>query len=205
MRKSLQRNHHPIANPQLISLMRCHILRCLRLLSTSPPSELAEPETMWEKSCSRCQRVHIQGSFSLTHSMGCSKLTINPTANTLTVSNQRTGTLTISRQWAKTPLGSAITQKQMPPPSFAQIARSLRGDYSPHITIDALQELTTVQGFLAGTAMATMISTQMQQDAVTGVTFLDTVMASMRIVSLGATPTMVDCLMPALEELMELD
>ena len=48
--------------------------------------------------------------------------------------------------------------------------------------------------------MATMTSTQMQQDVVTGVTYLDTVMASMSLGSLGATPTAVDCLMPALED-----
>ena len=61
------------------------------------------------------------------------------------------------------------------------------------------------QGFLAGTTVATMISTQMQQDAVTGITYPDTVTASMSLVSFGATFTMVDCLMPALEELTELD
>ena len=68
-------------------------------VTSSRPSKQAEPETMWEQSHSRCQRAHTLGSFPVTHSMGCSKLTITPMANTSTVSSQRTGTSTISSQW----------------------------------------------------------------------------------------------------------
>ena len=57
------------------------------------------------------------------------------------------------------------------------------------------------QGFLAETTATTMISMQMQQDAATGITYLDTVMASMSLASLGATPMMVDHPVPVLEEL----
>ena len=103
-----------------------------------------------------------------------------------------TGTSTISSQQVKTPLGSHVTQKQMAPPGFAEIARSLRGDDSPHITIDIPQELTMAQGFLVGTALTIMISTWVQQDAVTGITYLDTVMTFMSLVSLGSTPMEVD-------------
>ena len=53
--------------------------------------------------------------------------------------------------------------------------------------------------------MAMMISTWMWQDMVTGVTYLDTVMVSMSLVSLGATPMAVDHPMPALEDSTELD
>ena len=81
--------------------------------------------------CSRCWRAHTSGSFPVTHSMGCSKVTITLMANTSTVSSQMTGTMTISSQWAKTPLGSPITQRQIPLPSFAEIARSLR-EMTPH-------------------------------------------------------------------------
>ena len=61
------------------------------------------------------------------------------------------------------------------------------------------------QGFLVGAATAMMISMQMWQDAATGITYLDTVMASISLVSLGATPTAVNHLMPALEDFTELD
>ena len=63
--------------------------------------------------------------------------------------------------------------------------------------------MTAAQGFLAGTATTTIMSTQMQQDAVTDITYLDIVMASMSLVSLGSTPIMVYCLMPTTEDLMD--
>ena len=110
---------------------------------SSQPSELAEPETMWEQSCSRCRRACTQGSFLVTYGIGCSKLTITPMVNTSTVSRQMTGASTISSQGAKTSLGSPVTTRQMPPPSFAEIARSPRGDDCTHITINIPQELTT--------------------------------------------------------------
>ena len=175
------------------------------VVTSSWPFEPVEPNTMWEQSCSRCRRACTQGSFPVTCSIGHSKLTITPMANASTVSSQMTGTLTISNQWVKTPLGSPITQKLMPPPSYAEIARSMRGDNSPHITINVPHELTMAQGFLVGTAATMVISTQMQQDAVTGITYLDTVMASMSLVSLGSTPMTVDCVMPDLEDIMDSD
>ena len=94
MRKSSPRNHHPIG----------------WRVTPSWPSEPAEAETMWEQSCSRCRRACTWSSFPVTHSMEHSKLIITPMANTSTVSSQRTDTLTISRQQAKIPLGSPITQ-----------------------------------------------------------------------------------------------
>ena len=168
-------------------------------------SKLAEPETMWEQNHSRCRRACPLGYFSMTHSIGHSNLTVPTMVNTSTVSSQMPGTLTISCQQAKTPLESPITPRQMQPPGFAEIARSLWGDGSPHITIDVPLGLTTSPGLLVGTAMATMTSTQMQQDAVTGITYLNTVMASMSLVSLGSLPMVVDCLMPAIEDLIDPD
>ena len=98
-----------------------------------------------------------------------------------------------------------VTQKQMPLPSFVEIARSLWGDDSPCRTIDVSLELTTAQGFLAGTAMTMVISSRVQQDTVTSVTYLDTVTASMSLISLGSTPMAVDCQMPVLENLTDSD
>ena len=93
----------------------------------------------------------------------------------------------------------------MPLPDFAEIARSLREDDSLCITINVPQELTTTQVFLVGTTMTIMISKWVWQDVVTGITYLDTVMASMSLVSLGSTPMVIDHLVPALENLIDLD
>ena len=169
-------------------------------VTSSQPSKLAElEETMQDWSCSRWKTAHPQGSLSVIHSVGCSKLAIPAMVNTLTLPSQRTGTLTVPSQQVKTPLGSPVTPKQRPPPSFAEIVRSLWGDDTPHITIDLWPEMTTSPGLLAGTTMATMTSMQMWQDAVTGTTYVDTVMASMSLVSLGSTPMAVDHPVPALE------
>ena len=61
------------------------------------------------------------------------------------------------------------------------------------------------QGILAGITMTTMMSTQMQQDTVTGITYLDTITASMSLVSMGSTPMAVDCLMSTIEDLTDSD
>ena len=53
--------------------------------------------------------------------------------------------------------------------------------------------------------MVTMTSMWIQQDAATDITYLDTVTASMGLVSLGSTSMVVDCLMPAIEDLLDLD
>ena len=103
------------------------------------------------------------------------------------------------------PEGEATTgephhTKTEAPPSFAEIARSLWRDNSLHITTNVSLGLTTPQGLLVGTAMATMISMQMWQDVATGITYLDTVTASMSLVSLRATPMAADHPMPTLED-----
>ena len=107
--------------------------------------------------------------------------------------------LTISSQRLKTLLGSPSTQKQKPPPGFAEIDRSLWGNDSPHIPVEVPLELTTPQSLLAGTAMATMISSWLWQDIVAGATYLDMVTTSMSLVSLEVTLMAVDCPMPAWE------
>ena len=76
-----------------------------------------------------------------------------------TVSTERTGAPNIFTQQVKTPPGSPITQKQMAPPSFAEIARSLWGDNSPHITINVPQEQALLQ--VVG---PTMVLSRMVQD-----------------------------------------
>ena len=174
-------------------------------VTSSQPSEPTEPEeTIWKFSCSRCRIACPWGSFSVMHSIGCSKLTISTMANTLTVPSQRTGTPTVLSQQVKTPPGTPVIPQQMPP-SFAEIARSLWGDNTSCITIYLTPELKTSPDLLVGTVMATMTSTWMQQDVVTGVTYVDTVTASMGLASLGSTPMADECPMPTLENLSDSD
>ena len=119
--------------------------------------------------------------------------------STLTVSSQKTSVPNIFTQQVKTLLGSPVPQKQMPQPGIVEIARSLWGDDSPHITIDEPQELIATQGLLVGTAMATITLMWVWQDMATGITLIDTVMTSMSLMSLGSAPMAVNHPMPALE------
>ena len=66
-----------------------------------------------------------------------------------------------------------------------QINKSLCRNDTPHITIDLPLVLATSPGLLVGTAMATMMSIQLWQDTMMGTTYVDTVTASMSLVSLG--------------------
>ena len=93
----------------------------------------------------------------------------------------------------------------MPPPGFAEIARSLQGDDSLCITIDVPPELTTPHGLSVGTAMASMVSTILHQDVALGTTYLDMVTTSMSLVSLEVTPMTVDHPMPILEDPLDSD
>ena len=113
--------------------------------------------------------------------------TITPAASSSTISSQRVKTL----------LESPIDWQWKPPSGFAEIAKSLWGDNSPSITVEVPPELTTPQGLLVGTAMATMVSMRLHQ--VSGTIYLDMVTTSMSLVGLGATPMVVDHPMPTLE------
>ena len=123
----------------------------------------------------------------------------------LTISSQQTGAPNIFTQWVTTPLGSPAEWKWTPLPGFVEIARSLRGDNTPCITINLISELTTLPGLLAGTAMATIISMLLQQDTTFSFTYIDLMMASMSLVSLGPTLMVGDCPGPTLEVVSELE
>ena len=56
-----------------------------------------------------------------------------------------------------------------------------------------------------GTAMATMMSTQLQQDAMTGTTYINSMMTSMSLVSLELAPMVVDHPMATLEDVMNVE
>ena len=162
-------------------------------------------ESMREWS-SKCWRAQPWGSFSTIPFLGCSKCLVVPSTTTSSIPTspgQQTCAPNIFMQWVKMPPGSLSEWKQMWLPRFAKIAKSLWGDKPPHITIDLPPVLTTSPGLLAGTSMTTMMSVWVWQDATTGTTYVETVMASMSLVSLGLTPMAVDHLMATLEDVTE--
>ena len=170
-------------------------------VTPSKSMETINPLSPQKCSTSRDHRARTRGVVP-TRGKGHSKVTI---PSTVTVSSERTGALNIFTQWVKSLPGRSITQRQMSPPRFYEITRFLCRDDSTCITIDIPPELTTPPGLLAGTAMATMTSMWMCQDTVTGATYVDTVMASMSLISLRPTPMAVDCAMPSLEDLSDSD
>ena len=172
---------------------------------TPQSSKVVEPEAMWEWS-NRCQRAYPQGSFPMTGFPGCSKplaIPLMATTSILTISNRRTGMPNIFTQWVKTPPGSPAAGKWMSPSRFTKIARSSWRDDAFCITTDLPQGLTTPSCLLAGIAMATMTSMQLWLDAMMSISYVDSVMTSMSLVSLGPTPMAVDCPMPTLGDTSE--
>ena len=161
-----------------------------------------------DQSHSRCQRAHSQGSFPITPFLGCSKPHIIPTTVTtsmLTISGQQTGAPNIFMQWVKTPPDSPMAWNQTPPPRFPEIARFLQGNNTPGITIVLPSELTASSGLLVGTPMGMMTSMWLWQDAMMGITYIDSMTASMSLVSLGPTPIAFDHPVATLEVVLELE
>ena len=66
----------------------------------------------------------------------------------------------------------------MPPSGFMAVAKSLKEDKPPQITVEIPQEMAA-PGFMVGSTMTTMVTTQIHQDEMTGVTYMDTMTASM--------------------------
>ena len=175
--------------PMLKTLVTFELSNGVRI-TPARMTEPVEPVKSWEWSHSQTRRGHIQGSFVATLNMERSMpAATTPAKDPLATSSSR----------AETQLEVTSFRPQMPPPGFMDIARSLWGDISWCATVEIPLELTAPQGLLVGTAMATMISTCLWQDVVTGAPYLDMVTTSMSLVSLGVTPTAVDHPMPTLE------
>ena len=120
-----------------------------------------------------------------------------------TAPSQSSDVTDIFMQQVKTPLGSPAAQKLMHQSRFADIPRSLWGDQTLCITINVPLVLATSLGLLAGTTMATMMFMWLWQDIMMGTTYVDTVTASMSLISLGPTPMAGDHPMATLEDVTE--
>ena len=89
----------------------------------------------------------------------------------------------IFTQLVSTPQGSPVELKPTCPPRFVDIARSLQGD-GTCTNIDLPLMLATLS---MRTTMATMMSTCLWQDTMMGTIYVDTMTASISLVSLGPT------------------
>ena len=78
------------------------------------------------------------------------------------------------------------------------------GDDPPGTTTNIPQGLAS-PGLLAGSAMATMISMEINQDEMTGNIYMNTVMASMGLINLETPLMAVDCQMSTLEDVTDMD
>ena len=142
-------------------------------------TEPAESVKSQEWSHSHTRRGRTQGSFVAAHNMERS----TPTATT-----PEKGLLATASPRIETQPECTSIRSWTPPPGCVDIAISLWGEDSLHTTIEIPLELTTPQGLLVGTTMATMTSTQLQQDVAKGTTYLDMITTSMSLVSLGLPP-----------------
>ena len=113
-----------------------------------------------------------------TRSIGCLKLTI---PSMVTVSSERTSALNIFTQQVKTLPVSPITQRLMPPPSFAKIAKSSWADDSPCITINVPQELA-----LPWVVGSTVVMNRMVQE-VWGMMPIDMMTCQLNVMGLRST------------------
>ena len=95
-------------------------------------------------------------------------------------------------------------QKQTPPSGFMAVAKSFRDDKPPQITVEIPQEMAAA-GFITGSAMTTMMTTQIHQDKMTSVTYMETMTASMGLLSLGMPLMAVDHQTPTTEDVTDTD
>ena len=60
-------------------------------------------------------------------------------------------------------------------------------------------------GFMVGSTKTTMMTTQICQDEMTSVTYMDTMTALMGLISLETPFVVVDCQMPTIEDVTDTD
>ena len=101
-------------------------------------------------------------------------------------------------------LKTSGAQPKMPPPDFKEIARSLMGD-DPQGQLPTSPEDWHHQAFWFGSSVATMTSTEICQDEMTGNIYMNTVMASMGLLNLETPLVVVDCQMLKLEDVTNTD
>ena len=78
------------------------------------------------------------------------------------------------------------------------------GDNPPETTT-YIPQGSASPGFLAGSAMATMMSMDIHQDEMTGNIYMNTVMASVGLMNLKTPLMAVDCHMLTLEDVTNMD
>ena len=89
------------------------------------------------------------------------------------------------------------------PPSFREIAQSLTRDQPLPVAIEAPQEVRPPD-LMVGPTVATLLATQISQDKVTGITYVDTVTTSVGQVALETTHMAADPRGPILEDITDI-
>ena len=92
----------------------------------------------------------------------------------------------------------------MQPPGFKEIAESLM-EAVPSGTTTNIPQVLASPGLLKGSAVATMISTEIHQDEMTGNIYMSIVMASMGLINLETPLMAVDCQMLTLEDVTNME
>ena len=86
---------------------------------------------------------------------------------------------------------SLVDPPKVPPPGFREIAQSLTSGQPPQVTSKSPLELMPPD-LLVGPTMATLMVTRISQDKVIGITYMDTVTASMGLVALETSHVATD-------------
>ena len=91
----------------------------------------------------------------------------------------------------------------VPPPGFKEIAQSLTRDQPSPVTIEAPQEVRP-PNLLVGPTMAILSATQISQDEVTVITYMDTITTSVGWVALENTHMVANLREPVLEDVTDI-
>ena len=92
----------------------------------------------------------------------------------------------------------------MPPPGFKEITESLMGD-DPSVTTVSIPPVSASAGLLAWSTLATMMSTEIHQDKMTGNIYMSTVTASMGVINLETPLMVVDHQPLTLEDITDME
>ena len=148
---------------------------------------------LWEGGAgARCKGSTL-GVFPGTPILGHSKflvtlsVMVSVTTSTPAVPNQQTVFARVLE-----PQGELMEKRPAQPPGFKEIPQSLRECNTPKTMVNFPWERTPMPSLWARTATMMMMSTQLQQDARAGSIYINSLTASVSLVSLSPAPMPVD-------------
>ena len=145
-------------------------------------------------------RVFPQGTLFL----GCSKPLITPSMTVaVTTSAPTAPSWQTIFAWVLEPRGKLTGTRPAQAPGLKEITWSLREGNAPKTMVNFPQERTPMPKLWVGTTTKTMMSTWLQQDVRAGSIYVNSVTASMSLVSLSPAAMAVDCPRAMLEDLTD--